>query len=88
MLSFLTLYIPWDSSAFALRPTAETTKQTQQQTELSTFAVALTEIQFSSPPFPEGTGVELPVRGKELGRDIPFQTRQVGFGISAAKPLC
>jgi hypothetical protein len=26
--------------------------------------------------------------GKELGRDIPLQTRQVGFGISAAMPLC
>jgi hypothetical protein len=23
-----------------------------------------------------------------LGRDIPLQTRQVGFGISAAMPLC
>jgi hypothetical protein len=27
------------------------------------------------------------VRGKELGRDIPLQTRQVGFGISAARPV-
>ena len=39
--------------------------------ELSSCAVALTEIQISPPPFPEGTGVELPERGKELGRDIP-----------------
>jgi hypothetical protein len=47
-----------------------------------------TDLQFSSPPFPEDTEVELPVRGKELGIDIPLQTRQVGFGISAAMPLC
>jgi hypothetical protein len=55
--------------------------------ELSACAVALTEIQFCPPPFPEGTGVELPVRGKELGRDIPLQTRQVGFGHKCYKAL-
>ena len=53
----------------------------------STCAVALTEIQFSSSPFPEGTEVELQVREEELGRDIPLQTRQVGFGTSAARPF-
>jgi hypothetical protein len=41
---------------------------------LSACAVALTEMQFSPPPFPEDTGVELPGRGKECGRDIPLQT--------------
>jgi hypothetical protein len=56
--------------------------------ELSTCAKVFTELQFSSPPFPEDTEVELPVREKELGRDIPIQILQVGFGISAAMPLC
>ena len=37
---------------------------------------------------PDGTGVEFPVRGKELGRDIPLQIPQVGFGISVAKHFC
>jgi hypothetical protein len=54
--------------------------------ELSACAVALTEMQFSPTPFPEGTGVELPVRGEEFGRDIPLQARQVGFGISDTRP--
>jgi hypothetical protein len=55
--------------------------------ELSSIcAVALIELQMSPPPFPDGTGVELPLRGKESGRDIPLQTRQVSFGISAARP--
>jgi hypothetical protein len=55
---------------------------------LETYLYVFTELQFSSPPFPEDTEVQLPVRGKELGRDIPIQTRQVGFGISAAMSLC
>jgi hypothetical protein len=42
--------------------------------ELSACAVALTEMQFFPPSFPEGTGVDLPGRGKEFGRDIPLQT--------------
>ena len=45
------------------------------------------EIQFSSPPFPDGTGVELPVATKDLGRGIRIQARQVGFGIGAVEPL-
>jgi hypothetical protein len=55
--------------------------------ELSTCAVAITEIPFSWTPFPAGTGFKLPARGKELGRDIPLQTRRVGFGIGARRPL-